>query len=146
MLSETGNSISNIYIQVKGAYDFIADALCREYGVFRLPATYIEYEDKMNDLIHFFLQEETTEKSLDVIELSFRVIDHSTRTNNYLGKIDPSGDADRAIEELNSRFKEHGIGYCFTDDQIIRIDSEFVHSEVVRPALRILDRKEYAGA
>ena len=100
----------------------------------------------MNDLIHFFLQEETTEKSLDVIELSFRVIDHSTRTNNYLGKIDPSGDADRAIEELNSRFKEHGIGYCFTDDQIIRIDSEFVHSEVVRPALRILDRKEYAGA
>ena len=138
--------IDYTYTQVKGAYDLIVDTLCREYGMFRLPKIDTEYEDKMSDLIHFFLQEKITEKILDVIELSFRVIDHSTRTYNYLGKSDPSGDADRAIEELNSRFKEHRVGYYYTNGKIVRVDSEFVHSEVVRPALKILDRKEYAGA
>lgn len=47
---------------------------------------------------------------------------------------------------MNLRFKEHGVGYCFKNKQIIRIDSEFVHSEIVRPALKILDQKQYAGA
>ena len=100
----------------------------------------------MMDLINFFLQEKNIEKTLDVTELSFRVIDSRTRTYDYLQKSDPSGDADRAIDELNRRFKEHGVGYCFTDGRIIRIDSEFVHSEVVRPALVILNQKQYAGA
>ena len=131
---------------VRESYDSIADILCREYGVFRLLENYGGHESKMIDLINFFLQEKNVEKVLDVTELSFRVINTSTRTNNYLYKSDPSGDADRAIDELNRRFKEHGVGYCFTDGQIIRIDSEFVHSEVVRPALLILNQKRYAGA
>ena len=134
------------YPPVTRAYDSIADALCREYGVFRLPANYSGHENKMMDLLNFFLQEKTTEKVIDVIELSFGAINNYTRTHDYLGKSDPSGEADRAIDELNRRFKEHGVGYCFTDGQIVRIDSEFVHSEVVLPALGILNRKGYAGA
>ena len=100
----------------------------------------------MNDLLAFLFEEKNVERVLDVIELSFHVIDRHARTHGYLGKRDPSGDADRAIEELNLRFKEHGVGYYFTDGQIVRIDSEFVHSEVVRPAFGILDQKQYAGA
>ena len=100
----------------------------------------------MMDLLNFLLQERTTEKVIDVIELSFRAIDHRTRTRGYLGRRNPSGDADRAIEELNRRFKEHGVGYRYANGKILRIDSEFVHSEVVQPALRILNREEYAGA
>ena len=136
------------YPRVIAAYAAIGNILCREYGVLRLPANYSgrENKNKMMDLIHFFLQEKAIERVIDVIELSFRVIDHSTRNGEYMDKSDPSGDADRAIEELNHRFKEHGVGYCFTDGRIVRVDSEFVHSEVVLPALRILNRKEYAGA
>ena len=56
-------------------------------------------------------------------------------------------DAERsAIRELNSRFKEHGVGYCFANGEIIRIDSQYLHSEAVKPALDLLDRKRYAGA
>ena len=134
------------YPEVRKSYDFITDTLCREYGVFRLPVSYKEIENKMNDLLYFLLHEKNIEKTIDAIELSFRVIGSHTRTHDYLRKEDPSGDADRAIEELNHRFKEHGVGYCFTDGQIVRIDSEFVHSEVVRPALGILDQGQYAGA
>jgi hypothetical protein len=54
--------------------------------------------------------------------------------------------ADKAIEELNTRFQEHGIGFQFIDDKIIRIDSELIHSEVVKPALVLLHGNEYDGA
>ena len=132
--------------QVEEAYDFIASTLCHEYGVFRLPADYYGHENKMMDLVHFFLQVKDFEKAIDVIELSFHVIDAYTRDYRYLNKGDASEAADRAIQELNDRFKEHGVGYHYANGKIVRIDSEFVHSEVVLPALRILNRKEYAGA
>ncbi len=100
----------------------------------------------MNDLLNFLLQEKNVERVLDVIEMSFFRIDCFTRDYVYLNDSFASDHADRAIEELNARFKEHGVGYRYTDGQIVRIDSEFVHSEVVLPALRILNRKQYAGA
>ena len=100
----------------------------------------------MMDLVNFFLQVKDFEKAIDVIELSFHVIDAYTRDYRYLNKDDASEAADRAIQELNDRFMEHGVGYHYANGKIVRVDSEFVHSEVVLPALRILNRKEYAGA
>lgn len=134
------------YPNVVACYDEITNALRREYGVFHLSRDHSTHGSNIEDLYGFFLREKNVEKVLDVIELSFCAIDQYTRTHDYLRKRDPSGDADRAIDELNGRFKEHGIGYRFTDGQIIRVDSEFIHSEVVRPALRILNQQQYAGA
>ena len=51
-----------------------------------------------------------------------------------------------AVEELNERFKEHGVGYQFTNGQIVRIDSEFIHAEIVKPALNTLSQQHFAGA
>lgn len=49
-------------------------------------------------------------------------------------------------DELNHRFKEHGVGYEYSEDQIIRIDSQLIHSEVVKPALRLLSESGFEGA
>lgn len=38
------------------------------------------------------------------------------------------------------------MGYEFTDNEIIRIDSQLIHSEVVKPALLVLRGKSFAGA
>ena len=38
------------------------------------------------------------------------------------------------------------MGYCFREGQIIRIDSQLLHAEVVKPALTLLNGKHYAGA
>ena len=132
--------------RIREAYDFITDALCREYGLFRLPVDYKGHKNKMVDLLNFFLKVEDVEKSLDVIELSFYAVDTYTRDYWYLEKGDASEAADRAIQELNDRLREHGVGYYYANGKIVRVDSEVVHSEVVQPALRILNRKEYAGA
>ena len=41
---------------------------------------------------------------------------------------------------------EHGIGYQFESNRIVRIDSKFLHQETVKPALQILKVTHYAGA
>lgn len=133
---------------VNRAYKSIVSTLCREYGVFILPGTGKHYgnRDHFEELMNFFLQEEDVEKALDAVELSFIIIDGTTRGYGYLDRADASKRADSAIEELNHRFKEHGVGYQFANGRIIRTDSELIHSEVVKPALMLLNQKYYAGA
>jgi AbiJ-like protein len=141
------NEYIDKYLRVEEAYKFIVETLCREYGLFNL----IDrggYSDRnyMEELINFFLKEDNNEKVIDAIELSFRCIDGATRNFDYRNKRRSSEIADEAILELNSRFREHGIGYQYADREIIRIDSELIHSEVVKPALKLLQGKFLAGA
>jgi hypothetical protein len=98
------------------------------------------------ELVNHILNEKDPEKVLDSIELSFWSIDKFTRSFNYLMRENASQWADKAIEELNARFQEHGIGFQYIAGKIIRIDSELIHSEVVKPALVLLHGNEYAGA
>jgi hypothetical protein len=132
---------------VKTAYKFIVNTLCREYGMFKLP-TAEKYQDRMylEELANYLLQVEDVEKQLDIVELSFKYIDKLTREFGYLRKQNASKSVDDAIGELNDRFKEHGIGFQFEEGEIVRVDSELIHSEAVKPALRLLNEKSYHGA
>ena len=117
-------------------YKSIADTLCREYGIFEL-STAKQYNRNgieprrmyFTELVDYLLQEKDVEKQLDIVELSFKTVNDS-----------------KAIEELNHRFKEHGIGFQFIENEIIRIDSELIHEEAVKPALRLLNGENYQGA
>lgn len=133
--------------QVREAYEFIVNTLCREYGLFRLPGAK-DYGDReyITELANFFLQTEDTEKALDAIELSFRLIDRFTREWAYLHRHDADERADQSISELNDRFKEHGVGFQLLEAELVRVDSELIHSEAVKPALRLLNSKDYVGA
>lgn len=84
---------------------------------------------------------------LDLIDIAFLILKAGGRE---------LGDSDRkemeirqtpaeAIAELNVRFKQHGVGYRFENDGLMRIDSEFTHSEIVKPALTLLSAKEFSG-
>ncbi len=135
------------YPKVRTTYNGINKILCKEYGVFSLvkcPSRNCVVEDVFN----FFLDEKDCEKVLDVIELSFRCIDNLTRDWEYLHKHkdDASEEANDAINELNARFKENGVGYEFRNGEIIRVDSEFIHAEAVKPALKLLSEKIYEVA
>lgn len=136
------------YAQVFQAYKFIVGALCREYGLFFLPPEKNKYNDRryIDELFNFLIQQDDSEKVLDAIEFSFRVIDKFTRRYEYLGRSKASELADSAIEELNQRFQEHGIGFQYLEGEIIRIDSQLIHLEVVKPALGLIRAPEFAGA
>ena len=112
-------------------YKYIHGALCREYGVFRLGESYnSDYEAVFN----FFLSTTEIEKAIDVIEVS---LGHP--------EIRPSN-IQSAIAELNHRFQEHAVGYQYESGKIIRVDSQLIHSEVVRPAMSMLSDPMYQGA
>ena len=125
-------------------YAHIHKALCKEYGVFNL----IEYEQSnFKAVYNFFLKEKNVEKCFDIIELSFEMIDGVVRnTYNQFKNEGATQHPDDAILELNSRFKESGVGYEFKSGKLIRIDSQYLHSEVVKPVLHFLGSdKKYSG-
>lgn len=136
------------YADVFRTYKFIVDALCREYGVFSLPTEKKEYGNRhyLEELANYLLYQADSDKALDAIELSFRIIDRCTRRYDYLGRSKATELADDAIEELNQRFQEHGVGFQYIDGEIIRIDSQLLHSEVVKPSLGLMRAPEFAGA
>ncbi len=111
----------------------INSALCREYGVFKLAG---KYDEGFEELANFVLQEQDYEKVLDVIELTFRFIDQSIRDNSHY--YNQRIDVDALIDELNQRFKEAGVGYQYESAELIRVDSQFLHSEAVKPVLGLL--------
>ncbi|MBC7968814.1 MAG: hypothetical protein H7Z11_01550 [Verrucomicrobia bacterium] len=47
---------------------------------------------------------------------------------------------------MNHRFREHAIGYQYNNSQIVRIDSSFIHGEVVVQALSLLSNQHFKGA
>jgi len=136
--------------QAGHVYKYIYEILCREHGVFYLNNKYELNHDMPSEylsaLSDFFVSVEDTEKALDVIELSFQCIDLYVRDNGYRHYAQPSITADDAIEELNQRFLEHEVGYKYEAGRLIRIDSELIHGEVVKPTLNLLLAKEYKGA
>jgi hypothetical protein len=125
-------------------YGSINKALCKEYGVFDLGSP---HDSDKYSVQNFFLKTDDSEKALDVIELSFKIIGRVIKESHEYGhnnniEISP----DEAVEELNERFKENGIGFQYEGGEIIRVDSTYAHSEIVKPTLSLLWNTKFGGA
>lgn len=140
------SDFDNRYTGTASAYQLIAESLRREYGVFNLVNSPSCHRfNELEELSTFILNEVDVNRCVDAIELCFRYADHFARKYSYRNLNDASEHVDNCIEELNSRFKENGIGYRYESMEIIRIDSELIHAEVVKPALRLLHEPGYQG-
>ncbi|MBX5047042.1 STM4504/CBY_0614 family protein [Rhizobium lentis] len=135
---------SNYVGHVEQSYRLIVQTMRQETGVFSLPPSSSQSSPYI-ELREFFLKEASVEACLDVVELAFRTIDHMSRRFGYMNKDGYDERADEAIADLNIRFKENAVGYQFVDGEIVRVDSELIHAEAVKPAVRLLNTKEYAG-
>ncbi|MEM5510915.1 hypothetical protein WNY98_18755 [Pseudoalteromonas sp. AS71] len=126
--------------EIYPVYAYFHKILCRENGEFVLPHNGYETRGVPSlEIITFFTKSKDLNQNLNVIELIFKAI------NSY-DTVFSKDDAEKAINELNIRFKENAVGYQFLNNEIIRIDSEIIHAEAVVPALRLLNQKEYVGA
>lgn len=126
------------------AYEFVKQTLCREYGLFEL----VKYpKSDAESVFNFFLAEESTERALDVVELCFKIINSYIPDNQgYKYNTDRKLEAEDAVSELNGRFKEHGVGFQFESNELIRLDSNFLHAEAVKPTLAVLRGDGFKGA
>jgi len=140
-LGESHGSLS----KMEEVYKVIHDVLCREYGVFYLSGE-ARHSDFQTAVFNFFLKCEDTERALDVIEISYRLVKNVATEFEYRRYAEVKIEPDDAISELNERFLEHGIGFQFEAGEVIRIDSKFLHSEAIKPTLDVLSDKMYSGA
>lgn len=128
------------------AFAEIERLLCREYGICFLPTKPMDLATTPDvRVIDFLLNEEDYEKVLDVVEVSLRVLTRLRATSEWQSRV-PQEKFDRAVTELNARFREHGIGYQYESGQIIKVNSQLIHAELVKPVLALLTAKEYAEA
>lgn len=125
------------------AWNFIRNQLCREKGVLSLA----NEEDSREDLLGYIHREQDVDAWLDAIEMSFRYIDRILgKMPDYERKqLTIKQAPDDAIAELNTRFRYAAFGYRYEDGHIIRMDSELIHTEVVKPALRFLSDPRFTG-
>ena len=118
-----------------GQWELLHDTLAMEMGVpclvERMPPQRYGYAEVC---FRFLREHMDIDQVLSLIELSFRVVE-AKRGNRY-----------RAIAELNRRFREHSIGYQYQGRQIVRVDSLYLHHEVVEPAITLLRDAGFQGA
>jgi hypothetical protein len=128
-------------------YRDLVHILRKELGVFNLTDDrWRSADDTHRELVDYFLACERIDTALDVVELICLSIHHIASQRGYLGRHNAAEIARNGISELNTRFREHGIGYEFVNPHLIRIDSQLVHSEVILPALQLLTDSQYLGA
>ena len=128
------------------AFGEIEQALCGEYGLCILPTKPTALTTTPDArVIDFLLHEEDQQKIIDLVEVSFRLLTRLRLSPEWQSRITQEK-FDRAVAELNARFREYGIGYQYENGEIVRVESQFIHAEVVKPALALLSAEEYADA
>lgn len=132
--------------EVSKAYAFIHNLLKREYGVEDLPTTSHAIAGSDYSCVHRLItKDESVLHVLDAVELCCIVID-SDNCRDWKYRHRDSEVCDWSIEEINKRFAQHAIGYEYTNEQIMRIDSKLLHEETIKPALALLSDPDFAGA
>ena len=125
----------------EGLYERIEDALLRHLG--RLTLTPKKHDREAIETL--ILSETDVEVCLDAIDLSLNVLERRS-DDNYQSACHTDLTPAQAIADLNQRFMQHGIGYRYESGRIVRIDSEYLHAEVIKPTLVLLQDKRYKGA
>ena len=128
---------------INQAWYTIHRTVAEEHGVLQLADGNTPQERCNNYLLE---SGDRMDRLLDLIEYSFiyirkRIEQLYPRRNRNFYKVT----LDNAINKLNERFRRAGVGYRFESDQIVRIDSELIHSEIVKPALRFLNGVGFEG-
>ncbi len=136
--------------QSEKLYREMFSIIAKEYGVFEMYGFNLGSFKWIEQHIQ---RAKTTEQFLDVLELTCKFIDKVVRPDwdrfRYSDGIKQR--PDEALKEINERMKRDGFGFEYTNGQLIRVDSQYVHTEVVKPALSILDnhkgaREEFLSA
>jgi hypothetical protein len=137
-----GNEYTNV--DTKGTWDYIWKTTIKELGVFNLTAG--GYTDKSDDFTEWMISERNVHDYIDALELCLKLIDsYVRRTDFVLNRVAVLG-PDEAIGEINARLREGGVGYQYEGGEIVRVDSQFIHAEMVVPALKLLTEKKYDSA
>jgi AbiJ N-terminal domain 4 len=143
ILNDAVGTDSTSYHNENYCFTLIRDILLREHALFELIKRPV---NPQHEVINYFLELEDADKVIDVVELAFKAVQTTDDNYSFQQNSNPQISPPNAIEELNQRFKQHGIGYQYESGAIIRIDTQLIHNEIIKPALQLLTSKAYKGA
>lgn len=126
-------------------FDFITEILRREHGKYNLAPDGRD-SNRTGELQSFVMEDNNIDRVLDAVLLTFRYIRNLYTNGPESYCADGFGNLDSLSDELNKRFNDHGVGFRLVNDDLVRIDSEFLHSEAVIPSLALLRDSYYEGA
>jgi hypothetical protein len=124
------------------AWQWIHKTLCRELGVHCLDSSTLEAEQVLN-----FIGSTDADAFVDAVELCALWIDRIAKplTDDDRQRWGITQQPQEALDEINYRFRQAGFGYQFEDGEVFRVDSQFTHEELVKPALKILNESGFEG-
>lgn len=124
-------------------FKIVFEVLTREHGVEHLDPNPWKNLSIEAEIKNYLLYEKDVEKVLDTIEIHFKIISNFAPFLNGTPETTNSYRPEDAINDLNMRFRENGIGYKFEAGVLIKIDNELLHNEITKPALSYLVKEEY---
>lgn len=131
--------------RTEDAFKAMHDVLCREYGRFRLSKRF-EGPGYWCAAVFDFVMTAPTEEVLDLVEIAIPFVTGLSGDWHFNNYSKPAMTPDAAVAELNARFQERGIGFQYEGGKVVRVDSQVLHAEAVKPALSLLADSDFAGA
>ena len=126
-------------------WESLEEATRKEHGQIRLPGSTTSAHDR---LLAYLTDHCDTEHALDVFEMGFRQAQlHALAYRSPLAIEQQLAPVEAAVSLLNRRFRQHGLGYQFVGlpGVIVREDSQYIHTEVVEPAIALLHAAGFQG-
>lgn len=145
-------------------WDDLHDEFCREKGLKLLGDWNVTRGGYGKHNIEQFISKASSPEFLDLLDFAFYIFNGEGREvdvpqyyhNVFVGAVENNiydtiikevnNGIDKAIAELNYRFKQHNLGYEFVNGEVIRIDNKMIHQEVIKPALKLLYEEGFDGA
>lgn len=127
-------------------WDFLIDSILKEFGLYD-----VEGHDSQ-DKIESILQTGNTVDVLDLIDLLFSNLNIILKSiNKQPGFIEDEEKKFKArieysFEEVNYRFKQNNLGFQIIEGQLIKMDNQLIHNEIIKPAINLLHAKEFKTA
>lgn len=125
----------------------ILGAVAHEYG---FSASDEHHRSSSEAFAEWFLREDQPNTYiLSAIEFAFRVVAQAGNDiASYQYEYRSSMTVDQAVTDVNERFRQNYVDYFLDPESftIRAIDSEFLHAEVVTPALSLIRQSGFTGA
>lgn len=88
-----------------------------------------------------------TEDWLDILDLTAHVLQIISEEPDMVlsQRWAANVTADNAVDEINYRLRQAGVGFQIEGGRVIRVDSQYIHSEMVKPTLSILSESGFEG-
>lgn len=133
----------------KALWEEIYNVICQEHGRKKLvEGQAIGQYSNAYSVELYFEHVTNTDESLDVLEVVFGyILDYSVlQFRFYKFQQQLTYLPEQAVKDLNVRFLENGIGYQFEQGQIIRIDNQLLHKDVILSTLHFLSYVAFKNA